>query len=366
MSRDRLARALAEGGIDAGFLWSPMAMGHLAGFAEAAGERFMALGVHKDGRETLICPALSSQQARRSGIADVRGWADGEDPSLLFKELATEWHLKTAIVGVDDEMPAHMVLAMQQVLPAALFRPIGEILGNLRRIKTADEIAKMSAAARVADEALSEGLAVLRAGVTEQAVANALSRAMTSRGGVPAFSIVATGANGAEPHHHSDHTPLCEGDVVVMDFGCSLEGYQSDITRMAAIGSPDPEADHVYDIVFRAHHAARSAAKPGVTAGSVDEAARRVIADAGYGEHFIHRTGHGIGLRGHELPNIVNGSNHILEVGECFSIEPGVYLPGRFGVRIENIVTLTEAGCQSLNEEPPASLVRCGGAQPRP
>lgn len=180
---------------------------------------------------------------------------------------------------------------------------------------------------------------------------------MAAQGGVPDFCILGAGANGAEPHHANDDTKLKSGDVVILDFGCSVDQYRSDITRVVAVGEAAEEAKHVYDIVYRAHHAGLAAVRAGVTSGEVDAACRKVIADAGYGEFFNHRTGHGIGIEGHEEPYIVGGSDLRLEIGDCFSIEPGIYLPGRFGVRIENIVTITENGPESLNEDPSPTLI---------
>ena len=353
-----MAAVLASAGADAFFAWSPVAMDYLSGFREGAAERFMALGINSDGRVALIAPALSATQAERAGIRDVRPWKDGDDPLTVFQSLASEWNLKSAIVALDNEMPAHQVLGMQSVLPAALFRPGGELLGGLMRVKSPEEVSIMKRAGAIADDSLAAGLAALKAGATERDVAEALGSAMSSRGGTPTFTIVGAGANGAEPHHHTDRTVIQSGDVVVLDFGCDLEGYQSDITRMASVGEPDPEADRVYDVVLAAHYAARNHARVGVTAESVDLAARKVIDEAGYGQFFMHRTGHGIGMKGHEDPNIVAGNTTLLLVGDCFSVEPGVYLPGRFGIRIENIVTITENGCVSLNAEPPSRLPR--------
>jgi Xaa-Pro aminopeptidase len=170
------------------------------------------------------------------------------------------------------------------------------------------------------------------------------------------FAIVATGANGAEPHHHTDESLIGGGDILIMDFGCQYHGYMSDITRTVAVGEPDAEAKHVYKVVYDAHMAARAVIRAGVTAGEIDAAARGVIESAGYGDYFVHRTGHGLGMRVHEEPYIMPGSDEVIEEGDCFSIEPGIYLPGRFGVRIENIVACTASGHKSFNAEPSAEL----------
>lgn len=355
-----MANEVAAAGADAFLAWSPVSMGYLHGLFESGHERFMAMAVRHTGEVRLICPALTATQAGRCGVADIRPWKDGEDPLVHFRELAADWGLRSAIVAVDDELPAQMLLAMQTELPAALFKPGSAILSNLMRVKDADELDAMRRAARIADAAYPAALAALRPGMTEVQLEGVLRSEMLRLGGKPTFAIVAAGALGAEPHHHSDETAIRAGDVVILDFGCEVEGYQSDITRVAACGKAPEEAHRVYEIVLASHRAGRAAARPGATCGSVDAASRRVIEEAGYGEAFFHRTGHGIGMRGHEEPYIVAGSEVALEPGHCFSVEPGIYLAGRFGVRIENIVTVTADGCESLNEEPADRLVEVG------
>ena len=353
---ERLTQELESAGVDAFFAWSPVSMSYLHGFGEGGGERFITLAVRNEGDVRMICPGLSETQAGRAGIRDVRSWRDGEDPLNHFKELIDDWSLATGMVAVDDEMPAQMLLRMQAAAPQAHFRTGSEILSKLMRVKEPQELAWMRKAAQIADQALGAGLEAIRPGVTELEVEDALNEEMRRLGGRPAFCIVAAGANGAEPHHLSDETVIQKGDVVVLDFGCTVAGYYSDITRMVAVGEASKEAREVHEIVLRAHRAARNAIRPGVTAESIDRAARQVIEDAGYGQQFMHRLGHGIGMRGHEEPNMVAGNIHLLEPGNCFSVEPGIYLPGKFGVRIENIVTVTEDGHESLNAEPADEL----------
>ena len=353
----KLAKELGEHGADAFFAWHPVSMTYLNGFGEGAHERFLTLAVKLSGETALICPALSATQAKRSGIADIRSWKDGEDPLNLFRSLADEWDLRSGILLVDDEMPAHMLLRMQEALPAALFKAGGDVISDLMRVKDADELRLMQRAADMADQALAPALRQLRPGMTELEFDEILRNEMQKLGGRPTFCIVATGANSAEPHHGSDDTPIKEGDVVLLDYGCSLEGYNSDTTRVVGLGRVPEEAHKVYGVVMRAQQAGRDAIRAGVPAQEIDRACRKVIEEAGYGEYFIHRTGHGIGLKGHEEPFIVEGASRPLQEGECFSVEPGIYLPGKFGVRIENIVTPTLEGHISFNEEPSDHLI---------
>lgn len=331
-------------------------MGFLHGFHEGGGERFVAMAVHRDGRFCLVCPGLSATQARRVGIEDVRPWNDGEDPMRRIGELADEWGLRTAVIAVEDDMRADALLALQRTLPAALFQPARSVIEGFMGRKEPWEIDLLRKAAGIADAAYEALLGWIRPGMTELEVAAGIEREMAQRGGGPGFCIVAAGSNGAEPHHLNDGTALREGDVVVLDFGCSVERYPSDITRTVCLGKASDEAKRLYEVVYRAHRAGREAARLGAPCQEVDRAARRVIERAGYGPFFMHRTGHGIGLRGHEDPYMVEGNQTPLAVGHCFSVEPGVYLPGRFGLRIENIVTMNESGCVSLNAEPPAEL----------
>lgn len=353
----RLAQALNDQGIDAFITQDPVTMGYLAGLHEHPAERFMALCISAAGQLRFICPALSESQARRAGIQDVRPWKDGEEPLEHFTELTEDWQLKSGIVAVDPSLPARMLLKIQDALPAALFRDGEDLLASLIGVKQPDEIDLLRRAGKIADDAFDEVLPQIKAGQTERQVAQLLNGAMAERGGKPVFCIVAAGANAAEPHHLSDDTVLRTGDVVILDFGCDLQGYKSDITRTICIGPAAQKAKEMYDLVYRAHMAARKAIQPGVPANQVDAAARNVIEAAGQGDAFFHRTGHGIGTQGHEAPYI-SAANHVpLEPGNCFSIEPGVYFAGDFGIRIENIVAVTEGGHESMNAEPSPTLL---------
>ncbi len=342
--------------MDAFFACTPVSMGYLHGLHEHGGERFFVMAIKSSGEVVLIAPALAETQARRAGLEDVRPWKDGEDPLPLFEQLADEWNLRSGILAVDDDMPAHILLKMQASLPAALFRAGKNLLSPLMGRKDEAEIEKMRVAGRIADEAFQDVLPKIKAGLTELEVDGMLRQAMADRGGTPAFCIVATGSGSAEPHHLSAQVPLAQGDVVILDFGCDFQGYKSDITRTICIGG-NPEAAKVYEIVFQAHMAAREAARFGATGQDVDRAARKVIQDAGYGEFFFHRTGHGIGSQLHEEPNMVEGNTELLVEGNAFSTEPGIYLAGNFGVRIENIIAMTASGAESMNEEPSSTLI---------
>jgi Xaa-Pro dipeptidase len=353
----RFAEVLSAHGVDAFFAHHPVTMSYLSGIGEDGHERFLTLAYSKTGQVAAVVPSLSEAQMARAGLTDIRSWKDGEDPVALFKALADEWSLGQGKLAVDDTLPAHMLLKMQAALPNANYVAGSQLLEKLMRNKSEDELALLRKAGKIADDSFQAILPKIRPGMTERALERIINEAMADRGGVPTFCIVGAGANGAEPHHLSDDTHIMEGNVIVLDFGCSVQGYQSDITRTVALGTPDPEAKAVYEAVYAGHMKGRSAIGPGVACSAVDAAARNAIVSAGYGERFVHRTGHGIGMNGHEAPYISGDNHETLEPGNCFSIEPGVYLTGKFGVRIENIVACTASGYETLNAEPSPTLI---------
>ncbi len=352
----RLAEQLDAAGIDAYFASTTTSMGYLHGLFEHGHERLLTLAVKSSGDVCLIAPALSVSQAQRVGIADILGWADSEDPMDAVQTLSQRWNLRSGVIAVDDEFHSSHLLAMQELLPAALFRAGGEVLSRIRSRKEPAEIDALLAAGKIADEVYDEVLPEIRVGMTELELRDRINAKMRARGGTPTFCIVAAGAGSAEPHHLPNERRLENGDLLLLDFGCDLDHYQCDITRCVSIGKATDKMHQVYEIVLRAHDAGRAAVRPGVTGADVDRAARQIIEDAGHGPDFFHRLGHGIGMEGHEAPNLVSTNSLPLEPGNCFSVEPGVYLAGEFGIRIENIVAVTMDGHISMNAEPPRSL----------
>jgi Xaa-Pro dipeptidase len=239
------------------------------------------------------------------------------------------------------------------------------LLAELRMRKNAKEVAHMRCAAEIAQEALARTLQTVRPGLTEQEVAGELMVQLL-RGGseaVPFAPIVQGGPSSASPHAAPGSRRLERGDLLLIDFGAQVQGYASDITRTFAIGELEPELAQVHDIVQAANAAGRAAAGPGVPCQEVDRAARRVIEEAGYGQYFIHRTGHGLGLEVHEPPYIVEGNAQRLDVGMTFTVEPGIYLPGRGGVRVEDDVVITEDGCESLTDFERGLQIVGGGSE---
>ena len=359
----RLSRArtsMNAHGLDALILTPGAAMRYLTGFSEA-GSRFLALIIPDDRPWLLVTPTLNAGQARGNpaGIADIRVWDDAQGWEPLLAQLSKDLMLDIGIVGLDDDMPARFALRLQEMMPTSLLKLAGTALAPLRAIKDALELAALQHAADATDALIPIAQAACQEGISEMEIGLAIQVATARAGFSDSFApIVGAGANGATPHHNTGKTRVKAGDVVILDFGAMADGYHGDITRTVAVGSASDEAKRVYTIVHQAYSAGVAAVQPGATAHDVDSAARQVIVNAGFGEFFIHRTGHGIGLDDHEAPYMLSGNYAPLLPGHCFSIEPGIYLPGKFGVRLENIVTVTDDGtARVLNEAIPPEII---------
>ena len=348
-----------ENGLDTLVLTPGAAMRYLTGFSEP-GSRFLALVIPDDRPWLFVTPALNAEQARQNpaGVSDVRVWDDAQGWEAVTGPLFKDLMLDIGIVGLDDDMPARFALKLQEMMPTALLKLAGSALTPLRAVKDGLELAALQRAAEATDALIPVAYTACRVGTSEMEVALAIGQTIARQGNQDSFApIVGAGPNGASPHHNTGKTKIKAGDVVILDFGAMTDGYHGDITRTVAVGEASDEARRVYDVVYQAYQAAVAAVRPGATAHDVDTAARKVIADAGYGEFFIHRTGHGIGLDDHETPYVLSGNYTRLLPGHCFSVEPGVYLPGRFGVRLENILTVSDDGTAHVfNEAIPPEL----------
>jgi Xaa-Pro aminopeptidase len=276
----------------------------------------------------------------------VRGWSETDDPIGIVGSLLGD--AGTVLIG--DETWSRFLIDIQEVNPVRSFAKASDLMSGLRMVKSPAEIAKLRAAASTVDDVVGQMGQVRFSGRTESDVAREITERTISGGHeTMEFWIVASGPNGASPHHEPGDRVIEHGDAVVVDFGGHESGYASDTTRMFVVGEPPYGFDDAFDVLRSAQAAAVEHVKPGVTAESVDAAARDIITQAGYGELFIHRTGHGVGMDTHEHPYIVDGNGQVLENGMAFSIEPGIYNPGEWGMRIEDIVTVTETGVERLN-----------------
>ncbi|MFI6207786.1 aminopeptidase P family protein [Streptomyces sp. NPDC051041] len=347
---ERAARAAAEAGL-AGLLVAPGPdLVWLTGYAPPAVTERLTLLVLAPGRDpVLVVPALEAPDAEKAAGAVVpalRDWTDGDDPYAATAALLDA----SGRYGISDNAWAMHLLGLQQALPGTSYASLTEALPMLRAVKDASELALLEAAGAAADAAFEEIRKVPFGGRRERDVAADLADLLRRFGHSQVdFTIVASGPNGADPHHEAGDRVIERGDMVVLDFGGLRDGYGSDTSRTVHVGEPTDEERRVHDLVREAQEAGFRAVRPGVACQEVDRAARAVIAGAGHGERFVHRTGHGIGVTTHEPPYLVEGEPQPLVPGMCFSVEPGVYLPGRFGVRIEDIVTVTEDGGRRLN-----------------
>ncbi|GAA4826851.1 aminopeptidase P family protein [Streptomyces ziwulingensis] len=348
---DRATRSAADAGL-AGLLVAPGPdLVWLTGYAPTAATERLTLLVLAAGREpVLVVPALEAPDAGKAVGAPAltfRDWTDGEDPHALTAALLDG----PGRLGVSDNAWALHLLGLQRALPATAFASLTEALPMLRAVKDAAELELLAAAGAAADATFEDVRALPFRGRRESELAADLDRLLRAHGhAVVDFTIVASGPNGANPHHEVGDRVIEDGDMVVLDFGGLLGGYGSDTSRTVHVGEPTQEERRVHDLVREAQEAGFQAVRPGVACQEIDRAARAVIEDAGYGRYFIHRTGHGIGVTTHEPPYMIEGEEQPLVPGMCFSVEPGIYLPGRFGVRIEDIVTVTEEGGRRLND----------------
>ncbi|MGW2817526.1 M24 family metallopeptidase [Streptomyces sp. NPDC001415] len=351
--RARMARA-AQSAADAGLAGVLVAPGpdlvYLTGYQPTAiTERLTVLVLAAGQDPVLVVPTLEAPDAAHApGAAalTLRDWTDGKDPYTVTAPLLDV----DGRFGVSDNAWAMHLLGLQKELPGTSYVALTEALPMLRAVKDEHELARLEAAGAAADEAYGEIVKVGFAGRKETEVAADLAALLMKYGHSQVdFTVVGSGPNGANPHHEAGDRTIEHGDMVVLDFGGLKHGYGSDTTRTVHVGEPGVAERRVHDVVREAQQAGFEAVRPGAACQDVDRAARAVIADAGYGEYFIHRTGHGIGVTTHEPPYMIEGEERPLVPGMCFSIEPGIYLPGRFGVRIEDIVTVTDDGGRRLN-----------------
>jgi len=347
---ERLQRQMERRRIDLTAIAPTANMRYLLGFSPLADERLCLLLVTPAGTR-LVVPELNADQVEaRAGVEGVR-WSDEAGPGAALEaaldELGAE---EPGLLAVDAAMRADALLHLQEAARPGRSVDATDLMSSLRMRKSESEIEALARAAAQADVAMMAGVETCQPGVTEREVAQTIARAFREDGAEEVHAtLVASGPNGAFPHHQAGDRKLQVGDTIVIDIVATLDGYNSDITRMVHLGEPSAEVLEVYETVREANRRGRDAARAGARACDVDQATRSVIEEAGYGPAFVHRTGHGLGMEVHEPPFISATNTRELEPGMVFSIEPGIYLPGRFGVRIEDIVAVTEEGpCRCL------------------
>jgi Xaa-Pro aminopeptidase len=346
---DRVRKGMAEQGIDVLLLSLGHDLPYLTGYHAMPLERLTMLVLPRDGETTLLVPRLEAPRVvEQPGVFTLRAWEETENPTAIAAELAGP----AEHVAVGDQMWARFLVELLPLLPDASFRRAVDVIGPLRMVKDAAEIEALRAAGAAADRVARQLQAgeIPLVGRTEAEVSADLSARLLGEGHDKVnFAIVGSGPNAASPHHHASDRVIAAGEIVLCDFGGTMDGYCSDITRCVFTGQPPAEIADAYAVLHEAQQAGVAAATVGTPCEEVDRVGRRIIAAAGYGDNFIHRIGHGIGMEEHEDPYIVEGNARPLAPGYAFSVEPGIYVAGRWGMRLEDIVVATADGPEALN-----------------
>lgn len=322
-------------------------MRYLLGFMPHPDERLCLLLIEKD-KTRMVVPALNAEDIAAHTDQELVIWSDAEGPEQALRKILHPAYTPGTL-AVDGAMRADFLIHLQTLAKPEKVIPTEGLISPLRLRKSPEEIQALAHAAEQADRAMQAGVDACLPGVTEAEVAWVVETAFRQDGAeIVDFTLIAAGPNGAYPHHHAGEHALQRGDAIILDIGATLDGYKSDITRMVYLGNPTAEFLKAFDAVSEANQRARAAVQVGKTAGDIDGVARGILEQAGYGQYFTHRTGHGLGLEGHEPPWIMSGEGTELEEGMVFSIEPGVYLAGKFGVRVEDIVAVSKSGARTL------------------
>lgn len=350
MNLDKLQEWLVSTGNDVAYISDPLSIAYFTGYAMEPHERIFSLVALKDAPAFVFVPALNVEEAKASAWnGDVIGYLDSEDPwAMIAYEIRkrTSDHKNWAIEKIN--LPVAHFQNLRSNFPDGSFtNDVSGFIERIRLYKTPEEIEKLKGAGREADYAFQIGFDALKTGVTERSVAGQIDYQLKIQHGVMHESfetIVQAGKNAANPHLGPTMNTVQPNQLVLFDLGTMHDGYASDASRTVAYGEPSAKQREIYEVDREAQQAAIEAAKPGITAGELDAVARDIIKRAGYGEYFIHRLGHGIGMNVHEFPSIVGGNDLVIEEGMCFSIEPGIYIPGFAGVRIEDCGVVTKDG----------------------
>ncbi len=354
----RLARAgaLAEQeGLSALILSHGSDLSYLTGYAGRPDERFCAVVIVPEEEPMLIAPGINGADARRTGIGNVLLWGDGDDPYELLRDALGKGFPRSCRIGVNDTMPARFLFGLKRAFPRAELVDGSGVIAPMRMIKDREELDTMARVSLLTEECMQAVVSRGRdwIGKTESSYQAAMAAELRERGLGGTGGLVQAGANAAEPHHRPGQSVIGNGACLLHDVGGILNGYHADMTRTLFFGEPTARFREVYSVVLEANLAAEASVSAGVPFEAIDRAARSVIEKAGYGPYFTHRTGHGIGLDGHEGFGPGKGVTEAVKPGMVFSVEPGVYLPGEFGIRIEDLMMIEEDGSvRCLNSFP--------------
>ena len=342
---------LRQNGADCFFAFSGPNINYCSGCRIGPSDRLAAVLVSTDGEVAIVSPGFEGDRMRKEKfIGDVHTWEEDEDPFDLVAEIFRKMHLANSPIAVDDTLWFRVFERLKADSPGITWSNGGDIIKKARWKKSEEEFQYIEKACENVAGGIELAVKELKAGMTEMDLSGIIGEKIKKVGNVHGGALVQSGPNASFPHHPTSDRILQNGDAVVIDSGCLVSGFCSDISRTLMIGGVSPEIEKCWQITKDAQQAAIDAVKPGVTAESIDKAARDVIDKAGYGEYFIHRTGHGLGMEGHEHPYLVKGNKEILEPGMSFTIEPGIYVPNKFGMRIEDDVAVGESGPRMLSK----------------
>ena len=346
---EQLQGRMHGAGVDAALIAPSSDLRYLTGLSDHITERLTLLLLQPQGRARLLAPAFEAPRLERhASLFDVETWRETDDPYRVLSALLAPQG--PSVVAVSDTLWSRFLLGLQRTLASVRFVPASQLLEGMRMCKRPEEIELQRLVNVQADAAFAELVGRRLSGLGERELSRQLADLLLEAGSeAVGFATVAGGAHSASPHHTMTDRKIQVGDALLFDFGGRHQGYYADVTRTVVVGRPPEGFEAVYRVVRRAQEAAVAAVRPGVSAASIDAAAREPITQAGYGAHFSHRVGHGLGLDVHEAPYLTADNPLPLEPGMTFSVEPGIYLPGRFGVRIEDTVLVTDKGGERLN-----------------
>ena len=348
---ERVCEFLREKKADYLFLTPSPNFLYLTGLNTKLTERLLALVLDSKGDAQIIAPSFEvSSHSEHTWVKEFLPWAEDEDPYSIAANAVGSGDVAFMF---DNSLPLGVYWSLQEALGKfKATSSISSVLTSMRIQKTQEEIECMKKAGKIIERAVMNAFSYAKIGMTELELSQVVNLGITKEGAQPSFGIVQVGENSALPHASPGNRDLEKGDLVLMDCGCSVEGYNTDMTRVGVIGSPTEEQECVYSIVLKAQETALEKIQPGISCGKLDGIARRVIEEAGYGEQFTHRLGHGIGLEVHEEPYVVRGNSLELQSGMCHSVEPGIYLEGKFGVRIEDLICVRESNAEVITYAP--------------
>lgn len=349
---NKLRKIGRTAGINAFLINSEKNMRYFAGFSVLSLERFAGIIIPVENHTPiLVVSKLEAEKAKEySAFRDVRSYEDSENPAILLKRIIKEQKLEEAIFGVEWTLPFKFYRMLNECSPQIRVKDASNLFSQLRSIKSAEELEKIKRAASIVAKGIKTGIESIQPGVSELSISFEIEKTIKQSGGesVP-FCLVLSGSNSALPHGETSNRKINKKDVVLMDVGAVYKGYYADLTRTLFVGEATKIQRKIYETVLKAQEVAIKAVKPNIKAEQVDMTARKIIEDSGYGRYFTHRTGHGLGLEVHEEPYITSGNKTVLRRGMTFTIEPGIYLPGKFGVRIEDDIAVSETRGELLS-----------------